>query len=156
MSINNFSNVIPEGLIVFAVLFSGFTVIAPLIVSYASRWQLIEKLFQTNNKSLKHDFGLYSFQFGKNTIFISVKSQKGIFGFVKVGLVENGIYLKIVFPYSLITRPVNLPWNEIIIQKESATENYEIIIKRLLDVRIILLPELANRLIAFQNQKLPD
>ena len=120
-----------------------------LFLRYFSGWYLIEKIFRSENKSPDHylDYGL-RFQFGWQTIRISTQKTfvEKEAGYMKIAVTNTGIYLGFLFPYFLFLRSVNLPWNEIDIQKELASENYEIIIKKVLKFRIILSSELASKL----------
>ena len=135
-----------------AFLFVGF-MIALLVIRYFSGWYLIERLFRTKSNCPKHYLEVQTFQVGWQTIWINAQktSFDRVAGFVKIGVTETGIYLKFVFPYFLLLRSINLPWAEIDIQKELASENYEIIVKKILKIRIILSPILATKLLSYKH-----
>lgn len=134
-----------------AFLFPGF-LFGLLIARYFSGWYLIEKLFRTKDETVSFT-KLRSFQIGWRTIYIAArqKSFNRKAGFVKVGAAEKGVYLKFIFPFSMLLYPTNLPWEEIDIQKELASEDYEVVIKKIPKVRIVLSLELGNELISHRS-----
>lgn len=139
------------GIIVTVSFLLAAYMIGGLISRYISGWNLIERSFRAKGRSLLHNFGWQFFSAGRQTIWIDTNPQKRNAGFMKVGVTGTGIYLGFHFPYFPAMRAVNLPWEEIDIQKEATSStDYEIIVKKFLKFRIILSSELAKRLLSYK------
>lgn len=139
-----------EILAVFVIALTVFTIIS-LFVRYFTGSHQVEKLFRSEKKSTLYFSNWQTFEFAQNTLRIGAIETKTS-GLIKLGVTNSGIYLGFHIPYYPMLSPVNIPWREIEIQKESVSENYEIIIKKLLKMRIILSPELADRLGSYRKE----
>lgn len=120
-------------------------VICAISSKYTSYWNRLEFLY-LNKVHIRKNFGL------KTLRIITPYDPWGIYNnfryVVNVGADNQGIYFSMIFPISLIMRPIFIPWDEIMITKQNylLVNRVELIPMKLPDIQFILSKELVSKI----------
>jgi len=133
--------------------FLGIWGLINLILMYSSELNKIEKYYLTYKSPVKMIAGLHSIRIGCSI------DPKGLFHkfswMIRIGMTDSGVYLASLFPFFPSLRPINLPWEDIAIEKAltMGLKKYEICFKKFPESKIILSENVAKQLFAMKDIK---